>query len=402
MTDSKTSKNTSRELIKPLAVQAPLWSHYTPPAAFYAVPRTADYWSYIEAMLLDEELSGALSARKSTAQAFPWRLEGGGEQSMAFVKEVLEGFGFSRAVDDAHDRTAYGIAVLEVVWLDPGMTGGWWRVASVERRDPRKFRFNRDGSLAYHDGMMWRPAPDKKFIVFTRKATAENPYGQSALVTLYPVWQAKWTAWAQLLRLGEKHSIPGIIALTDANDEKELEQISETLKAIEAADGAALSGVKQIVELGVTGKTTELVEVLRYCDIKIWERLTGQSLATKQGDTGTYAQAREHGRTARKKAGPDAEAVAETLSSTLIRWICELNGLPDPPRMTYNTDEPPTLEEYMQAVNGGVSVSAQAFYADTGIPAPADENDVLAVNRPQPRPAAALLSDPGDLLLLKV
>ncbi len=387
------TQNYTTQLLNPLLSKTPLNELYAPPAFFYTIPRDDGYFSEIEAMLLDSQVQAALCLRKRMALSFP-RILTGDPEAKDIVSLALSEITWSQDMEDFLSCLEYGYSVHEIIWQ---IKNGKWLIKSIEPRDPRNFRFNKKGELVFKQGNKWVPAPERKFLVFRNRATAENPYGKSVLVSCYPAWKAKLSVLRYLVRLADKYSIPSVIALTEASNESEIKEISNILSTLESASGVALSGVSQIITLSAQGKASELIESIKYLNDEITKAITGQVLALDKGDTGSYAQSKVHQESLRFMALQDIENIVIKLNRTLIRWILELNSIDMQAKITINSGPIPTLRDYLDVFNAGIPISKQNFYENTGILPPKDALDTLERQKEQ-----ISLSDKPDTLLIQI
>lgn len=348
-----------------------------PPAFFYQTPRNGDYFSEIKFMKLDSQVGAALELRKRTAMEFPRQIVGDGK-AVNLVKKVLNALTWEHDLEDMLGCLEYGYMPSEIIWR---LKDGIWTVAAIEQRDPAKFRFNTENGWEGSVDGAWQPLPSRKFIFTTHKANFEHPYGMSCLLSAYQAWSSKLAASAYMLKLGKKYAVPSLVALTDANNEIELEKISSTLAQLESSSGVALSGVSSVLQLAATGQAEALRAIVEHYNVEISKAITGQSLAMDQGETGSYAQAQVHRSSLEQMAAQDIRALINKVNRTLIRWILELNGIKGSAEITVSVGGQPTLADICSALSAGIPVSKQGIYELTGLPAPKDERDML-VNSP--------------------
>lgn len=301
----------------------PFLDHYPQPGQLYEVPWTSSYWNTIETMLMDDQISTSLEQRKSRALDKPtlWK---GDAKAIAFIQETIE----RTESDDILDCLAMiekGFNPIEIDWINE--SGRWW-IASMECRDPSIFRVSTTGQLQYRSkDFQWHNVPAHKVALFTMGATRDKPYGKSALKPCFPHWQAKWKMHAQLERLGDKYSIPPVVALCETSDDDELAKVGASLAALESATGVAVSGVNKIESLTVTGKMEELLTGIKQKDQAMSKSLTGQVLATDVGDSGSYAQSKTHESSLEAIAIKDVKRLLHILNRTIYRSILEVNNL---------------------------------------------------------------------------
>jgi hypothetical protein len=350
-----------RSLLSPLELPEFRYSgaeYYQPPAYFFEVPRSDDYYGAIEAMLLDDQVSSALGLRKRTAlSAFPWRWsDATPPPARALLDEQLRRLTWEHDLEDALRCLDWGHAPCEQVWVRDAQGRLW--IDRIEARDPRRFRVHRDGGLLYQGAdLRWERVPDYRVAWYTHGATRENPYGRSALEPAFPRWQGKWKAMAQLERLGEKYSIPPVIALSDASDDEELNRISARLAELENGMGVALSGVTSIVQLSVAGKVEELLRAIGAHDDAISKVITAQVQLLDDGEGGgSYAKAKTHENSLEAVALLDFRATIRKLSRTTLTWLLHLNQVQGPAEMEFDQQ---THREQKQAADKAEQASAE-------------------------------------------
>jgi len=370
-------------------------TQYLPPVEFYSLPRVGGYFSEIQAMLMDSQIQANLGLRKRTALSFPRQITGD-ENACALIRDVVSKITFQHDLEGMLGCLEYGYMPNEIIWE---LRDGVWWIRSIEQRDPSKFRVHKEhGWQMLIDGQ-WQEIPPRKFIMTTHQAGYENPYGTSCLLSSYPAWKAKLAVSAYMVKLAKKYAVPSVIALTDAASEAELNRISDTLSQLESSSGVALAGVSNVIQLTADGQAEALRTVIEFYNLEIAKAVTGQSLAMEQGDTGSYAQARVHEGSLAKLAAQDVTAVAHKLNRTLIPWILELNGIRGTASLSISTATPPSLEDFVKAIEAGVPVSRQGFYQATGLPQPKDDQDTLAPRPVQKQPVN--LADRDDYLLIR-
>lgn len=293
------------------------------------------YWGAIEAMLLDDEISGDLELRRAVALSMPWFWEGS-DAAIENIKRLLSFIDFDELINASLRHVEYGFNPIELDWF-----GGNGTVypTSFSARAPRLFRIGDHGKL-YYCASAFEPVGvhPGKVIVFVRNASREKPYGESLLESVWPTWQVKWNHVANLDRLGEKYAVPSVVALAEAsaNNQGDLNNISYNLAQLEGGAGVALSGVKSIKELAISGKATELVDVIKFYDNKICKRITGQTLSTGNQEHGSRALGEVYERGTLRLTASDLKLVINTLNLTLIRWLKELNPTVELPFMRFD------------------------------------------------------------------
>lgn len=293
------------------------------------------YWGAIEAMLLDDEISGDIELRRSVALSMPWHWEGS-DNAKENMKRLLSYIDFDEFINVSLRHVEYGFNPIELDWTN---NNGNVYPTSFSARAPRLFRVGEHGQLYYCLSAFEPQAVSPgKVIVFVRNASREKPYGESLLESVWPIWQVKWNHVTNLDRLGEKYAIPSIVALmTDgANNQPALDSVSYSLAQVDSGSSVALAGVKDIVELSISGKATELLDVIKMYDNKICKRITGQTLSTGNQQYGSRSLGETYERATLRLTASDLKLVINTLNLTLVRWLKELNPTTELPIMKFD------------------------------------------------------------------
>lgn len=281
------------------------------------------YWGAIEAMLLDEEIAGDLETRKAVSASMPWKWLGS-SSAIENTKSLLQFIDFDDLIMQSLSCVEYGFNPIELTWQQES---GFIIPVNFVRRAPRLFKIGKAGELLYLANI-YDPikVPHGKVMVILRNATVEKPYGESLLESVWPTWQVKWNHVANLDRLGEKYAIPTVIATSKStSNQQNLDETSEVLSSIEGGAGIALGGVDSIHQLTISGKATELVDVIKFYDNKICKRITGQTLTTGNQEYGSRALGEVFERATLRISASDLKVVIKSLNFTLLRWLRELN-----------------------------------------------------------------------------
>nr|WP_269808668.1 DUF935 family protein [Enterovibrio nigricans] len=95
----------------------------------------------------------------------------------------------------------------------------------------------------------------------------------------------------------------------------------------------------------VSGKVTELLDIVKAIDTKISKTITGQTLTSNTQSHGSRSLGEVHERAAMRISMKDAKMVFKHLNKTLFKWIFELNGRPG--RIKISVDK----EKYQELVD---------------------------------------------------
>ena len=277
----------------------------------------------------------------------------------------------------------YGFSVSEIVWKKEN---GYWIPHKVISRHPKRFRFNAKGELLYFSDGQWKVLNfPYKFIIHRHSPRTENPYGSSLLLRCYWPWQFKKAGLRFWLIIAEKFGVPTILAIfktegMNTEEAKEKAQmLAEALSRIQSDAALALADIEEVKTVEAKGNAEDFKLLLDFCNGEISKAITGEVLSSDIGDRGSYALAKVHENTLFMRAKRIAKELEETLNSTLMRWITELNfGKEAPqPLLSIELEEVADWEKVRQAISLGVPVSLKALYTRYHIPEPKDEKDTF-------------------------
>jgi len=359
------------KLTKVIALPNRLGEIIEPPSFFYERPYTDEYYSAIEGMLLDPHIRSQLELRKHAILSADIGFEGE-QNAVEVVKRALENINLHSDLKDLLSALEYGWAVVEVIWKKEDV----WKVASIERRDPSRFRFTKGGKLVYADS--GKEVEDYKFIWIAYNGNAENPYGESVLKPVYYVWKLKLIALNYWEVLTEKYAIPPLAAIAEDNAQEEtLSRLMDALSEIQASASAVFSGVKDIKTIDVGDKSEVFSALIDYCNREISKAITGQILSSGTGDHGSYALAKVHKDMFLYIVKSDAKWLEHKLNITLVKWILELNAVEGSTKIRFNFKGDLELDKVLALIDRGFPVSKTALYERYGVPKPTSEEDVF-------------------------
>ena len=342
-------------------------------------------------MLLDPHINAKLQQLKDEVLSKEFDIVPADESSKAqeiadFVKKAIyENLNIEQDFAELLSAIEYGFSVSEVIWKQEG---GFWLPDSLKARKQEKFRFNTKGELLYYDPIEgWKRLDTTyKFIIHRHNPQVENPYGTSVLLSCYWPWQFKKAGLKFWLKVAEKFGVPTVLALINGDlpaDQKAevADFVAEALLNIQEDAAVALIGVEDVKTLESKGSAEDFKELIELCNAEISKAITGEILTADKGNTGSYALAKVHSETLKRRGRKVAKALANTLNRTLIRWIVELNYGKDMlhlvPEFQFDFTEIPEWEQVKDAIDRGVPVSKEALYSMYNLPKPVNEEDVF-------------------------
>lgn len=307
-------------------------------------------------LLRDGKVFGGLQKRQLALIGKSWQVEPVNKKSptatasVATVTTILKSFSFDKLCKELLLATILGWQVGEIVWRidDAGLVVP----ARVPMRALRRFVYVQDHVdepvqlrlLTQEDMLRGIPVPERKFIVHSVNPTDDNPYGTGLGLQLYwPVFFKRKgiVAWNKLC---DRFGSPTPHGKYPRNaGPKEKGTLAAALQAM-SNDGYLMTpeGMEiALLESKLTGTVTTQESLCSYMDDWIAGVLLGQESKVKGG--GALAAASNERQDVRQElTQADSDLLSETLNQTLIKWICEYNGLDQ--CMVYRVikDEPDT------------------------------------------------------------
>ncbi|MEO2082846.1 MAG: DUF935 family protein [Desulfurobacteriaceae bacterium] len=343
-------------------------------------------------MMLDPHINAKIQQLKDEVFSKEFNIVPADESAKAkeiaqFVEKVIyENLNIEQDFGEILSAIEYGFSVSEVIWKQEN---GYWLPDSLKARKQERFRFNAKGELLYYDSVEgWKILPTTyKFIIHRHNPQVENPYGTSVLLSCYWPWMFKKAGWKFWLKVAEKFGVPTVLALikgegmTEDQKTETANFIAEALLNIQEDAAVALVDVEKVETLESKGSADDFRQLIELCNAEISKAITGEILTADKGNTGSYALAKVHMETLKRRGRKVAKALANTLNRTLIRWIVELNYGKDQlylsPELQFDFTETPEWEQVKDAIDRGVPVSKEALYSVYNLPKPQNEEDVF-------------------------
>lgn len=310
------------------------------------------------------------------------------EKQAEVVRQALANVNMDRLLAEMLTATQFGFAVQEVVWKDPKKNGGAFLVESISGRVQERFGFGYDGQLKYSNNGMLEDIPEQyKFIVTRHGFSNENWYGTPILSKCYWSWMFKKAGFRYWVTAAEKYGVPTVIALfeTEGQDESKRDEIAQylasSLSQIQNDAALALGNVKDVKVLETSGNAQGMFQnFLDICNAEIGKAITGETMTSENGSgTGSFALSNTHADTLEAMGDSLAAELTETLNSSIVKWIVELNfgeGF-ELPVIVLDKEIKAAFGDVMTAIDKGVEVSKSALYNDYGLPKPQDDNDIF-------------------------
>ncbi|WP_298619578.1 DUF935 family protein [uncultured Zoogloea sp.] len=256
-----------------------------------------------------------------------------GLKDAAIVSSILKRCAFDQVCMDLLDALLRGFAVSEIVWT---VRDGYYVPARIVKRAQRRFRYVLDEAGIPQLRMLTRDAmtkgvelPDRKFIVHRVNPEDDNPYGTGLGLQLYWAVFFKRKGIVSWNKLNDRFGTPTPWGRHPRNaSPREKSTLFAALKALSndgvimTPEGAAI----ELLESKLTGAVTTQQALCAYMDDWIAEVVLGQEPRTSGG--GALASASKERTNVRLDlVQADSDLLSNTLNESLIKWICELNGL---------------------------------------------------------------------------
>lgn len=250
------------------------------------------------------------------------------------VADILKRCAFDQVCRDLMDALLRGFAVSEVVWT---VRDGMIVPDRVVKRAQRRFKFvQQDENASPELRLLTREnmltgveLPARKFIVHRMNPEDDNPYGTGLGLQLYwPVFFKRKgiIAWN---KLNDRFGSPTPWGKYPRNaGPKEKGTLFDALRAI-SNDGVVMTpeGMQiELLESKLSGSVSTQESLCKFMDDWIAEVLLGQEPHASGGGA-LAAASKERTAVRLDLVQADSDLLSDTLNNTLIRWICEYNGL---------------------------------------------------------------------------
>lgn len=285
----------------------------------------------------DGRVFSALQKRILALVSKPWQVEpvdGTSLQDAETLTKIIKGIAFDLLCQQLMEAVLCGWAIGEIVWT---RRDNLVVPARIPQRNRRRFRYVQDEEhappalhlLDREDMSRGKPIPERKFIVHRVNPEDDNPYGTGLGLQLYwPVYfkRAGVVAWN---KLNDRFGTPTPWGRFPRNaGKKEKDTLFDALRAF-SRDGVVMTPEGTLIELlesKVSGNVTTQQALCEYMDDWIDSVILGTEPRSKSG--GAMASASKERQNVRiDLVQADSDLLSETLNNTLIKWLCEYNGL---------------------------------------------------------------------------
>ncbi|MBS0476508.1 MAG: DUF935 family protein [Proteobacteria bacterium] len=287
----------------------------------------------------DGQVFECLQKRQLALISRPWQVEPvedgeAGTADAEVVTDILKRCAFDQVCRDLMDALLRGFAVSEIVWT---VRDGMIVPDRVVKRAQRRFKFVQQDEnappelrlLTRENMLTGIPLKENKFIVHRVNPEDDNPYGTGLGLQLYwPVFFKRKgiIAWN---KLNDRFGSPTPWGRYPRNaGPKEKGTLFDALRAI-SNDGVVMTpeGMQiELLESKLTGTVSTQKSLCDYMDDWIAGVLLGQEPRASGGGA-LAAASKERTAVRLDLVQADSDLLSDTLNNTLIRWICEYNGL---------------------------------------------------------------------------
>jgi len=294
-------------------------------------------WQIYRDLKRDGKVFAGLQKRILALVSRPWTvqpIDGKSAEDAKLVQEMLSAFNFDRLCADLMEALIIGFVPAEIVWT---VRDGRYAPERVVKRAQRRFVYVQDDErappqlrmLTAQEMIRGVELPERKFIVHRVNPEDDNPYGTGLGLQLYwPVFFKRKgiVAWN---KLNDRFGTPTPWGRYPRNaSPKEKRTLFDALKAF-SNDGVVMTPEGTMIELlesKLTGSVSTQQALCEYMDDWIDGVILGTEPRSKSG--GAVAAASKERQDVRLElTQADSDLLSETLNTTLLRWICEYNGL---------------------------------------------------------------------------
>lgn len=280
----------------------------------------------------DPYIWAVLQKRKKTLLAREWEVRAGGEQPIDqeaadFLKDVFTELSFDRICEDLLDATLKGFAVSEVVWRRDGRH---IKPVHIMSHDQRRLSFDHDWRprlLTMRNMLKGEELPERKFIVHRHGVKGNNPFGLGLGTRLFWCAMFKREGVAFWLHFLDKFAAPTVIGKSPYGTlESQQRDLLDTLSSIvtRSAITVPIGTDVEFLEAARSGSVSYL-EWCTYWDKQASICVTGETLTSDIGNSGSRAAAETHQEILEMLVDADADLLSATLRDQLIAWLIEYN-----------------------------------------------------------------------------
>lgn len=296
-----------------------------------------------------EKLTGEIIQRKWEVD--PASPSDKDEEVAEFVRQVLKRMGtntrqsygkemlvssnsaFDTFIRGLCESLILGMSIGEICWMKQG---NYIVPSEVKIRDPRRFLFvlNEDGTISprlmtVSSPVEGIPLPLRSMVIHRHWAYSNfmDPYGAGLGRQLYSLVEFRRTLLSFWLQYADKHTTPTAVGkFSLGTPEEEVNSLFSALQRLGQETAVVIPDEMSIDWLQSQGRVEVYEGLIEYVDQQISFVINGENTVGQEtGNVGSYARDQVSDSVRMRKAKAFSEELDETLNSTLIRWIVELN-----------------------------------------------------------------------------
>jgi len=252
-----------------------------------------------------------------------------------------------------------GISIGEICWM---RQGDYIVPSEVKIRDPRRFLFvlNEDGTISprlmtVESAVEGIPLPLRSMVIHRHWAYSNfmDPYGTGLGRQLYSLVEFRRTLMSFWLQYADKHTTPTAVGkFSLGTPDEEVQSLFSALQRLGQETAIVIPDEMEINWLESQGRAEVYEKLIEYVDQQISFVINGENTVGQEtGNVGSYARDQVSDSVRMRKAKAFSEELDETINSTLVRWIVELNYPGSPiPRLRRNFNDLEQREDPVKIV----------------------------------------------------
>ena len=299
----------------------------------------------------------------------------GSNTRQSYGKEslVTASSGFDTFIRGMCESIVLGMSVSEICWMRQGK---YIVPSEIKIRDPRRFlfRLNEDGTVSPRLITMFSPVegmgiPLRSMIMHRHWAYSNfmDVHGSGLGRQLYPLVEFRRTLLNFWLQYADKHTTPTAVGkFSLGTPEEEVNALFTALQRLGQETAVVLPDEMDIQWLESNGRPELYNQLISYIDQQISFVINGETTVGQEtGSVGSFARDQIADSVRMRKAKAFSEELDETLNSTLVRWIVELNYPgKNPPRLIRNFEDLKQREDPVRIVQVLSQLGALGYAVD--------------------------------------
>lgn len=299
----------------------------------------------------------------------------GSNTRQSYGKESLvsTSSGFDTFIRGMCESIVLGMSTGEICWMRQGK---YIVPSEIKIRDPRRFlfRLNEDGTVSPRLITMFSPVegmgiPLRSMIMHRHWAYSNfmDVHGSGLGRQLYPLVEFRRTLLNFWLQYADKHTTPTAVGkFSLGTPEEEVNSLFSALQRLGQETAVVIPDEMDIQWLESNGRPELYNQLITYIDQQISFVINGETTVGQEtGSVGSFARDQIADSVRMRKAKAFSEELDETINSTLVRWIVELNYPgKTPPRLIRNFEDLKQREDPVRMVQVLSQLGALGYQVD--------------------------------------